>query len=368
MRFTSAAAAVAFVTTVSAHTRMYSVWVNGEDQGDGRSVYIRSPATNDPVKDLTSPDLVCNTAGATAVDSFVSAAAGDTLSFEWYHDSRNDDIIDLSHLGPIITYIAPYTADNGASPIWSKIDEEGYADGTWAVENLVSNGGKKDFTVPSGIAAGQYLIRQEIIALHEADAAYTDNSARGAQFYPSCVQIEITGSGSDVPDTDFDFNTGYTEADPGIVFNLYASYSSYDIPGPAVWTASGSSSDSSSSSSAVVAATTTSAAAVTTSTAAAVTSTAVAATTTAAAASTVTSAVSSVVSQVATTLQTSTRAVTSVSTAAPAQTSSVGTGAGTSSGTVALYYQCGGANWTGATTCAEGTCKAWNPYYSQCVS
>ncbi|KAI0154236.1 glycosyl hydrolase family 61-domain-containing protein [Xylariaceae sp. FL1272] len=370
MRFTSAAAAMAFATTVHAHTRMYSVWVNGEDQGDGRSVYIRSPPTNDPVKDLTSADLVCNTAGGTAVDSFVSAAAGDTLSFEWYHDTRGDDIIDLSHLGPIITYIAPYTTDDGASPIWSKIDEEGYSDGTWAVENLVSNSGKKDFTLPSNVAAGQYLIRQEIIALHEADVAYTENSARGAQFYPSCVQVEVTGSGSDVPDTDFDFNTGYTETDPGIVFNLYASYTSYDIPGPAIWTASGSSSGSSS----AVAATTTAAAATTSTSAAAAT------TTTAAAATTVTSAVSSVVSQAPTTLQTSTRAATSVSTAAPAQTSSVDSCDDTgddsddddsdddSSETAALYYQCGGANWTGATTCSEGTCTVMNPYYSQCVN
>lgn len=33
----------------------------------------------------------------------------------------------------------------------------------------------------------------------------------------------------------------------------------------------------------------------------------------------------------------------------------------------ALYGQCGGATWTGPTTCAEGTCKANGDYYSQCV-
>ncbi|OKL58667.1 hypothetical protein UA08_06337 [Talaromyces atroroseus] len=34
-----------------------------------------------------------------------------------------------------------------------------------------------------------------------------------------------------------------------------------------------------------------------------------------------------------------------------------------------LYGQCGGINWTGATTCATGsTCKVQNPYYYQCVS
>ncbi|KAJ5113300.1 hypothetical protein N7456_001834 [Penicillium angulare] len=37
-------------------------------------------------------------------------------------------------------------------------------------------------------------------------------------------------------------------------------------------------------------------------------------------------------------------------------------------GLVAQYYQCGGINWTGGTTCESGlTCKHQNPYYYQCV-
>lgn len=33
----------------------------------------------------------------------------------------------------------------------------------------------------------------------------------------------------------------------------------------------------------------------------------------------------------------------------------------------ALYGQCGGQGWTGATCCTSGTCKAANSYYSQCL-
>ncbi|KAL0958501.1 hypothetical protein HGRIS_000643 [Hohenbuehelia grisea] len=36
-------------------------------------------------------------------------------------------------------------------------------------------------------------------------------------------------------------------------------------------------------------------------------------------------------------------------------------------GTAPLYGQCGGSGWTGPTTCAQGTCKAANEWYSQCV-
>ncbi|KAK9423745.1 putative Endo-beta-1,4-glucanase D [Seiridium unicorne] len=316
MRY-SGVATLAFASGVAAHTRMYSVWVNGEDQGDGRGVYIRSPPTNDPVKDLTSTSIACNAAGSTAVTDFVSVAAGDSLSFEWYHETRNDEIIASSHLGPIITYIAPYTDGmDGTGSIWTKINEEGY-DATsdkWAVDNLISNAGKKDFTVPSGLAAGQYMFRQEIIALHEADTSYVENSARGAQFYPSCVQVEVTGSGAASPSEDYALPGGYTEDDAGIVFNLYGSYDSYPIPGPEVW--DGSSSGSATSSVAAAATSTTAAAtsAAATTSAAAVTSSTQAAATTSAAAPT------------QTTLATSVKASTSSAAAAPTSSAPAASG------------------------------------------
>lgn len=84
MRFTISVGALAvLVGTASAHTRIFTAWVNGVDQGDGRTTYIRSPPNNSPVKDLSSPDLVCNVAGGTAMPDFVKAAAGDTISLEW---------------------------------------------------------------------------------------------------------------------------------------------------------------------------------------------------------------------------------------------------------------------------------------------
>lgn len=78
-------------------------------------------------------------------------------------------------------------------------------------------------------------VRQEIIALHEADATYDQNPARGAQFYTSCVQFDVTGDGSRVPSEGFAFNGGYSYDDPGIGFDLYGgSAVDYTIPGPAL--------------------------------------------------------------------------------------------------------------------------------------
>ncbi|KAH7310513.1 glycosyl hydrolase family 61-domain-containing protein [Stachybotrys elegans] len=233
------ASILAMATTATAHTLMYGVWVNDVDQGDGQGKYIRSPPNNSPVKDLESPDIVCNVNGGTAVSDFVTAKAGDKLSFEWYHNVRNDDILDPSHQGPVITYIAQFTEGNGAEPIWSKIAEEGM-DG---VNALIANGGKADFTLPTALASGKYLVRQEIIAHHESDVSFKSNPSRGAQLYPSCVQLEVSGDGDQVPDQAFDFNTGYTYEDPGLVgVNVYnGPVVNYQIPGPEVWTASGSS-------------------------------------------------------------------------------------------------------------------------------
>ena len=361
MYISSTLAALAFAGTVSAHTRMCNVWVNGVDQGDGKSTYIRSPPTNDPVKDLTSPSLVCNIAPA-AVSDFVSAAAGDTLTFEWYHDTRGDDIIASSHEGPIITYIAPYTTEDGTGAIWTKIAEEGYDGTTWAVDNLIANKGMKDFDVPSTLAAGKYLIRQEIIALHEADASYADNSARGAQFYPSCVQVEITGSGTATPDEDFDFNTGYTETDPGIVFNLYGSFTSYTIPGPDVWPGSGSSSGGSSSSAASSAAASTSAAASSAATSAAA-STSVAAVDTSSSSAVATSAASSYAvtsTTPSTTLATSTKAASTSSSAAVVTgpttlaTSVAATSASSASSVASTSSTSAAAVSTGSSSCGSG--------------
>jgi hypothetical protein len=52
--------------------------------------------------------------------------------------------------------------------------------------------GQHSFTIPSVLAAGDYLIRPEIIALHEG------SKQGGAQLYMACVQFKVAGSGSKV--------------------------------------------------------------------------------------------------------------------------------------------------------------------------
>jgi cellulase len=93
---------------------------------------------------------------------------------------------------------------------------------------LIANKGKHSITVPD-LAAGEYLLRPEIIALHEGDRA------SGAQFYMECVQIKVTSAGAKTLPAGVAIPGTYTATDPGILFNLYGAFTSYAIPGPKVW-------------------------------------------------------------------------------------------------------------------------------------
>lgn len=86
----------------------------------------------------------------------MSVKSGDKLTFEWYHDARNDDIIAASHHGPIQVYIAP-ASSNGNGNVWTKIWSESYS-GQWAVDKLISARGQHSVTIPN-LPSGQWLFR-----------------------------------------------------------------------------------------------------------------------------------------------------------------------------------------------------------------
>jgi cellulase len=77
--------ALALAACVSAHTTVYGLWVNDVFQGDGRNLYVRSPPSNSPVKDVSLTAINCNVDNRQVTKS-VSVKSGDKLTFEWYHD------------------------------------------------------------------------------------------------------------------------------------------------------------------------------------------------------------------------------------------------------------------------------------------
>ncbi|QRV95908.1 glycoside hydrolase family 61 protein [Ceratobasidium sp. AG-Ba] len=376
MKFFAVAAALASASTVYGHTRMAQIFVNGVAQGmPGFGSYIRNVQSNSPVKDLSSKDYICNVDGAAAPKT-IEVSGGDVITMQWFHDSPLDDIIDHTHKGPLMVYIAP-TSSNGQGAVWTKIFNQGY-EGDWATEKLIAAKGFHSITLPD-LAAGEYLLRPEIVALHEGDTDFKANKARGAQYYMSCAQLKVVSSGSVKLTGGVDLNKIPT-TDPGVLFNLYGggSFSSYTPPGgplsdiavagqlgigPVPAAGSKPTISSTSAGSATSAAPSISAS-----------PSGTVIPTTSAAQSSATPTPPSATSVVSTsraplpTSKFTTVTVRSSSTAAPTATACPTAESGSATGTIKKWYQCGGINYRGSTTCEQGTtCVVQNPYYSQCL-
>jgi len=343
MLLLSLASLVGFSASVAAHATFQELWVNGVDQG---SCCVRQPASNNPVTSISGSDLACNV-GAKSSSGLCPVNPGDTVTVEMHQQpgdrSCSNEAIGGDHYGPINIYLAKVsdaTTAVGSSAGWFKISEMGLPSSSpdyWATEVLNNNCGHYTFTIPSGIAPGNYLLRAEVIALHVA------SSPGGAQFYMSCYQLNIGGSGTVNPPT-VAIPGAYGASDPGILINIYQQLNSYAIPGPSPYGTA----------SPTVAAT--------------------------AYPTTATWNTGSQPKSVPTTCAggsggggggggsgssvTTAKASTSTSTTAKSTTTSSSSGSG---GSVALYGQCGGIGWTGGTVCAQGTCKHSSDYYWQCV-
>ncbi|ROV92211.1 hypothetical protein VMCG_09324 [Cytospora schulzeri] len=238
MKYTiSAALAVLAAKNAAAHATFQDLWVDGTDYGTSCA---RIPLSNSPVTDVTSTDLACN-AGTSAVTAKCSVTAGSKVTVEMHQQpndrSASNEAIGGAHYGPVLVYMA--AVDDAASAVgsdsaWFKVFQDTWAaagstgsDDNWGTKDLNTCGGKMDVVIPADLAPGDYLVRAEAIALHSA------GSEGGAQFYMTCYQITVTGSGTAVADT-VSFPGAYAASDAGILINIYQSMTAYEAPGPTV--------------------------------------------------------------------------------------------------------------------------------------
>lgn len=235
---------VAFSTTASAHTSFTTLLINGVNQGDGTCV--RQPAVPQtatfPITDLASPDMICGRNGLVPVPFTCAAPAGATLTFEFreYPSGSQAGAIDPSHKGPCAVYLKPVasmdTATTAPAAGWFKIWDEGYDSHAekWCTEKLIAANGLLSVALPRGLPAGGYLVRPELLALHEAQVG-------NPQFYVGCAQIFVAGNplSADlaVPDAYAATLPGYVHAgEPSVSFDVYDQPpASYPLPGPPVF-------------------------------------------------------------------------------------------------------------------------------------
>ncbi|EJD51746.1 hypothetical protein AURDEDRAFT_143034 [Auricularia subglabra TFB-10046 SS5] len=321
--------AAAFAATASAHATWQQLWINGVDFG---SACVRRVPSNSPVTSVSSADMACN-AGTGPAPNTCAVKAGDTITVEM-HQQQSDrncanEAIGGQHYGPIMIYlgkVANASTAAGASTGWFKIHDGGLMSNNpdyFANQVLNDNCGHWTFKIPSDVAAGQYLLRAETIALHVA------GSSGGAQFYMSCYQLNISGGGSANPPT-VRIPGAYSASDPGILVDIHRDLSTYVIPGPAPYGTP----------------------------AATVAATAWPRTPT------------------VNTANLPKNDFTTIPGSQPTQTQTTGSNPGGSPTTTSSapgatqtkWGQCGGQGWTGPTVCEAGsTCTVSSQYYSQCL-
>ncbi|KAJ5550286.1 hypothetical protein N7535_001772 [Penicillium sp. DV-2018c] len=330
-----------FSTIVAAHGHISNVVINGVSYAGwdiGSFPYMSSPptviawGTPNTSNGFITPDeygdsdIICHQ-DATNAKGHAVVAAGDQVFLQWTPEWPS------SHHGPVVTYLANCgtsceTVDKTKLEFF-KIDGVGLIDdstppGTWADDELIAQGSGWMVKIPPSIAPGNYVMRHELIALHSA------GSAGGAQNYPQCFNLQITGSGTDKPAGVLGTSL-YKSTDPGILIDIYQSLSTYIVPGPTLY------------SGAVSIKQTTSA----------ITASGTPATGTGGGAAPITS---------------TSKSTSTTTTLITVPTTKTTTTAAPGGATQTVYGQCGGIGWTAPTACVSGAaCSSVNPYYFQCL-
>ncbi|KAG8741184.1 hypothetical protein FRC10_003229 [Ceratobasidium sp. 414] len=241
-KLTVLAALFAQATSILAHGGVTSFSINGVKyqgwqpyiQASGQVTAGRPYTSYDPILSPTGSTLHCNNNGESgpSQQTLTIAAGSSIIAYypQWTHAE-----------GPFTVYLAACpssgcTGVSSASLTWFKIFEQGLISGTvgkgsWANGLLMKN---LSWTtkIPSNLKAGNYLIRWETLALHQANTP---------QFYPECAQLQVTGGGSASPTSEYlvKIPGAWKASDPGVTIDIYSTaaqtQTTYTIPGPRVY-------------------------------------------------------------------------------------------------------------------------------------
>ncbi|KAL8750522.1 MAG: hypothetical protein Q9199_007006, partial [Rusavskia elegans] len=247
------AAALASISSVSAHGKVSGIVAGGVYHPGYTINYAYSPS-HPPLaawsvpedKDtgfinpgsFSNPDVICHK-GATPGELYATVAAGSTVELQWTDWPE-------SHHGPVIDYLAncngECTSVDKTALKFNKIDAQGMFDhttqpGNWASDKLIAANNSWTVTIPKNVAPGNYVLRHELIALHSA------NNKDGAQNYPQCINLKVTGSGTDKLASGTPGMELYKPDDAGIFVNIYDTLTNYTIPGPELYSGASPSSE-----------------------------------------------------------------------------------------------------------------------------
>ncbi|KAF3925303.1 Endoglucanase-4 [Dactylellina cionopaga] len=157
--------------------------------------------------------------------------AGSNITFNWSQWPE-------AHKGPILTYLAECDGDcksvDNTKLKWFKIDEAGLIDvskNIWASDVFMKQGDAWHIQIPKNVKSGNYVMRHELISLEST------NTPDGVQFYPTCVNLEITGGTADTNPQGVILQEVYVPKGPGLDVGTQRSdppVLSYTPPGPPI--------------------------------------------------------------------------------------------------------------------------------------
>ncbi|KAI5859268.1 lytic polysaccharide monooxygenase [Durotheca rogersii] len=171
-------------------------------------------------------EIICHR-GAENARGYAPVPAGGIVHIQWNGWPQ-------SHKGPVMDYLA---SCNGPSETvdktrlrFFKINQVGLVDGSeapgiWGSDQLIANNNSWVVEIPRRIRPGFYVLRTEIIALHNASYEI------GAQNYPQCINLQITGDGPDLP-AGVPGQALYDPEDPSMHLDISGGIPEYTIPGP----------------------------------------------------------------------------------------------------------------------------------------
>jgi hypothetical protein len=133
------------------------------------------------------PAMTCK--GGTSAALIANISAGGEITAKWAQWTHRQGLV------MVWMYACPsgFAGCNGKGTGWLKIDQMGMTAppltgtswGTAIVYSKLAWTG----TIPKNLAPGNYLIRHELLALHQANTP---------QFYPECAQLHVSGTGTAV--------------------------------------------------------------------------------------------------------------------------------------------------------------------------
>lgn len=224
----SLVAAHGAVTSYIIGGQTYAGYEGFSPQPNAQIIQRQWPDYN-PIMTVTDAKMTCN--GGTSAPLSAKVAAGDNVTAVWKQWTHAQ--------GPVMVWLYPcpsgFAACDGKGASWFKIDQAGLTSGTnlnsenWGTA-VVLKTLKWSSRIPASLKAGDYLIRHELLALHQANTP---------QFYPECAQISVTGSGSALPSGSYltKIPAYAAQSDPGVTVDIYqGGQTSYTPPGPQVWT------------------------------------------------------------------------------------------------------------------------------------